>query len=291
MKRGLSALALTAVLSTGLMIAPPAHATEAVQTEAEWMDVNIGQPAINQEGIMYLPMRSTFTALGVELVWQPEGQTDKIKLKGATAGYQIFTKADDNGSYIGISKEGPWFETRMVNGQLFMPMAFLQELTNRTVYISGTTVGMIDYAPAYDNTGKNTNPLWKSVLSEYTYEAPPVVNTGATILRTAFQYQGVPYVWGGSTPAGFDCSGFTSYVYAQNGIGLPRTAAAQQSAATPVAMSDVQAGDLVFWGYPAYHVGIYIGDGQYIHAPAPGQTVSVGYVQWFPFSGAGRMAA
>lgn len=67
------------------------------------------------------------------------------------------------------------------------------------------------------------------------------------------------YVFGGTTPAGFDCSGYTSYVYAQNGISLPRTAAAQQSMATPV--SNPVPGDLVFWGYPAYHVGIYAGDG------------------------------
>src|SRR3712207_8136399 len=61
--------------------------------------------------------------------------------------------------------------------------------------------------------------------------------------------------------------------------------------ATPISFDQLQPGDLVFWGAPAYHVGIYIGDGQYIHAPTPGQVVSVGYTTWDPFTGAGRISA
>lgn len=89
--------------------------------------------------------------------------------------------------------------------------------------------------------------------------APAPAASGSGIIGTAAAYTGIMYVFGGTTPAGFDCSGYTSYVYAQNGISLPRTAAAQQSMATPV--SNPVPGDLVFWGYPAYHVGIYAGDG------------------------------
>lgn len=93
------------------------------------------------------------------------------------------------------------------------------------------------------------------------------------VIGVAMSLLGIYYVYGGSTPAGFDCSGFTSYVFRQVGISLPRTAAAQQAAATPV--SNPQPGDLVFFGYPAYHVGIYAGNGMMIDSPRTGAATSV----------------
>jgi len=83
----------------------------------------------------------------------------------------------------------------------------------------------------------------------------------------------VPYLWGGSTPAGFDCSGFTTYVFAQLGISLPRTAAQQKNFVTPV--SEPRPGDLVFYGSPAYHVGIYAGNNTMWDSARPGTVVSL----------------
>ncbi|MDN5794356.1 MAG: C40 family peptidase [Intrasporangium sp.] len=96
---------------------------------------------------------------------------------------------------------------------------------------------------------------------------------------------GVPYVYGGSSPSGFDCSGFTSWVYRQAGVSIPRTASAQQSAATRV--SSPRPGDLVFFGYPAYHVGIYVSPGRLIDAQRPGTTVG-NHSIWTTPSGYGR---
>ncbi|MER7073493.1 C40 family peptidase [Terrabacter sp. NPDC000476] len=90
------------------------------------------------------------------------------------------------------------------------------------------------------------------------------------IVGIAQAYSGVPYVYGGTTPNGFDCSGFTSFVYRQAGISIPRTASAQARAATPV--SDPRPGDLVFFGSPIYHVGIYVSPGRMIDAQRPGTT-------------------
>lgn len=90
-------------------------------------------------------------------------------------------------------------------------------------------------------------------------------------MSTAKSYIGTPYVYGGTTPSGFDCSGFTQYVFAQHGKSLPRTAEQQRQAATPV--SNPQPGDLVFFGAPAYHMGIYAGNGQIIDAGSSGSTV------------------
>ena len=96
---------------------------------------------------------------------------------------------------------------------------------------------------------------------------------------------GIPYVYGGSSPSGFDCSGFTSYVYRQAGISIPRTASQQQAAATRV--SNPQPGDLVFFGYPAYHVGIYVSPGRMIDAQRTG-TVIGNHSIWTTPSGYGR---
>lgn len=93
------------------------------------------------------------------------------------------------------------------------------------------------------------------------------------VVGIAMSLLGIYYVYGGSTPAGFDCSGFTSYVYRQVGVSLPRTAAGQQAAARRV--SSPQPGDLVFFGYPAYHVGIYAGNGMMIDSPRTGKATSL----------------
>ena len=89
------------------------------------------------------------------------------------------------------------------------------------------------------------------------------------IISYAQQFEGVPYVWGGSSPNGFDCSGFVQYVYAQNGIQLPRTADYQANVGQWVDKSQLQPGDLVFFAgdyVNVSHVGIYVGDGKMIHA-------------------------
>ncbi len=95
----------------------------------------------------------------------------------------------------------------------------------------------------------------------------------SSVLGTAESLVGTPYTYGGQSPEeGFDCSGFTMYVFAQHGVDLPRTADQQQSAATPV--SDPQPGDLVFFGAPAWHVGIYAGDGMMYDSGSEGSTVT-----------------
>jgi len=88
------------------------------------------------------------------------------------------------------------------------------------------------------------------------------------------RYLGVPYVWGGASPSGFDCSGLVMYVYAQVGVSLPHSSYAQYGMGVPVSMSDLQPGDLVFF-YGLGHVGIYVGGGNFIHAPHTGDVVKI----------------
>lgn len=101
--------------------------------------------------------------------------------------------------------------------------------------------------------------------------APGSAEFGATVLAIAARYAGVPYVYGGTSPAGFDCSGYTSYVYAQVGIKLPRTSSEQRAATRRISRSEAVPGDLVFM--PG-HVGIYAGGGMMWDAPSSGGYVS-----------------
>jgi peptidoglycan DL-endopeptidase CwlO len=98
-------------------------------------------------------------------------------------------------------------------------------------------------------------------------------NSSAVSIASA--QAGEPYVYGATGPNSFDCSGFTQYVYSQMGISIPRTTSEQQAAATPVSQSAAQPGDLIFIGSPAYHVGIYAGNGQFWTAPKSGDVVKL----------------
>ena len=127
--------------------------------------------------------------------------------------------------------------------------AVTQALQSRTSGTSGTS-------PASRSTTRYSNPAQSS---------SGIVNIARGLL-------GIPYVYGGESPSGFDCSGFTMYVFGKAGISIPRTASAQQRAATPV--SNPKPGDLVFFGSPAWHVGIYTGNGMMIDSPTTGKSTS-----------------
>ncbi len=120
--------------------------------------------------------------------------------------------------------------------------------------------------------------------------APPSQYSG--VVGIAMQYLGTPYVWGGSSPGGFDCSGFVMYVFGQMGAGLPHNAAAQYGVGVPISRDQLAPGDLVFFDGLG-HVGIYIGGGQFVHAPHTGDVVKVSSLgdSWYAstFVGARRI--
>lgn len=141
-----------------------------------------------------------------------------------------------------------------------------------------------------DNSGSSDNDYQEPTYEEPAYEEPAYEepayeepsydsSSSGSIVGTAQNYLGVPYVWGGTSPSGFDCSGFTQYVFRQCGYSINRTAAAQYSNGSYVSYDSLQAGDLVFFAntYSASgitHVGIYIGGGEFIHAANGGVKIS-----------------
>ena len=104
------------------------------------------------------------------------------------------------------------------------------------------------------------------------------------VVGIAMQYLGTPYVWGGSSPSGFDCSGFTMYVFSRVGVSIPRTVSTQYGAGVAVSRSELQPGDLVFFNGLG-HVGIYVGGNQFIHSPHTGDVVKISAMTGYYDSG------
>ena len=148
-----------------------------------------------------------------------------------------------------------------------------------------------NYASRYDALKKAESLISKGVIADYFIVGPQ--DFAATsrhagdnqhlrneIVRTAKQYIGIPYRWGGASPqAGFDCSGLTMVVYRLNGLDLPRSSGQQWRAGIPVKRGQLAKGDLVFFatagGRRVSHVGIYTGSGNFLHAPRRGRKIQI----------------
>lgn len=138
--------------------------------------------------------------------------------------------------------------------------------------------------------------ILKKVSKTFEFDAPTnlilkTVPNQIQIIKIARKYLGVPYVWGGNNPSGFDCSGFVQYVYRQCGKNLPRVTTQQEHCGKVISINQAQAGDLYFWGNrnATYHVAIACGDGKFIQAPAPGQNVMESSIDFFRPSFAVRL--
>ncbi|MCU1560889.1 C40 family peptidase [Mycetocola sp.] len=120
----------------------------------------------------------------------------------------------------------------------------------------------------------NTQNKFSGPSAEDLAKAPPYPNFSlAQVYSVALQYQGVPYVYGGATPAGFDCSGFVKYVYAQFGVSMPHSSTAQGNMGKRISIQDAVPGDLIV---SDGHIGFYAGDNKILHASRPGTPLRIG---------------
>jgi len=155
----------------------------------------------------------------------------------------------------------------------------------RAAFVVLTAVGVtLSPLPAMANTGTTAAPVAAAPAAAPTQAAQIAVNT-------ALAQQGKPYVWGGAGPDSYDCSGLMQYAYGAAGIYLPHSSSMQSTMGTPVAYSDLQPGDLVFFYTPVSHVAMYIGNGQIVQASTEGQPVAVTELAYMPdFNSARRVA-
>lgn len=149
----------------------------------------------------------------------------------------------------------------------------------------------IDQIPNVDQYVPSLSAQETTSTTNYSAEAPAqpaASSTGQQVVDAVYSKIGSPYGWGAAGPSTFDCSGLTSWAYAQAGKEIPRTSQAQASGGTPVAISDLQPGDIVAYYGGASHVGIYVGNGTIVDSLNSGSTVSERPLDYMPIHSAVR---
>ncbi len=160
----------------------------------------------------------------------------------------------------------------------------VMEVQQRIAMIQATTRG---FAPQPVAPTKSFATELNGVMKSQSVSSSGEVGEDAVDLASTFM--GTPYVWGGESPKGFDCSGLVKYVYGKLGVDLPRHSSDQAKAGVPVALADLQKGDLVFFGTPVDHVGIYAGNGKMVVAPHTGDVVKLQDVDFSRVTAARRV--
>lgn len=165
-----------------------------------------------------------------------------------------------------------------------------QELLTTVSQVSGNLVQLVASARAAQAQAAFNRFAVAGVLDFPTVGlvAGPSIQAG-TAVQAALAQVGKPYVWGATGPDAFDCSGLVQWAWARAGVALPRVAADQQAWAIHIPISQLAPGDLVFFGNPAHHVGIYVGGGRMVDAPHTGANVSVVPIWWESLAGFGRV--
>lgn len=162
------------------------------------------------------------------------------------------------------------------------------------IFLLGVIIAMAgcSWAPTHPSDAPVSRTTWSSWGDEVDAASS---QSAAQAVDLATGLLGVPYRWGGATPAGFDCSGLVYYTFRQAGLSVPRTSQQQYHAARPVPLEQAAPGDLVFFGQRGRisHVGIYLGDQRFIHAPETGRNVTIAHLDdgnyRTRFAGVGRI--
>lgn len=195
-------------------------------------------------------------------------QTVNVRKK-ADKTAELLTQLSLNTAVEVISEENGWSEIK-VNGQTgYISSSLLsatKQQTSRGAETSRQPVKDQDEKTQGTTSSSQPNSSQSSTDTNTNTNSTGGSASGSAVAAYANQFIGYPYVYGGTSPSGFDCSGFTSYVYRHFGVSLNRTAADQAFNGTSVSKSSLQPGDLVLFGSPIYHVGIYIGGGRMVHA-------------------------
>ena len=212
-----------------------------------------------QTGYMHQDFLDVTTRENAELGYGKINGSNVNIRSGPSTGYASIAKGGlgDTAYIIGINNQ--WF--KIIYG-------------NQVGYIRSDYLNLTEIP--YENRDSGKTPLFfrggksTGITPSASALKGGIATTGDAIVNTARKYIGVPYVWGGGTPSGFDCSGLVQYVFKAHGINLPRTSKQQWTAGTLISKSQLQPGDLVFFANTytsgVSHVGIYVGNNQFIHS-------------------------
>ncbi len=182
--------------------------------------------------------------------------------KEASTSSEIVTTLPVNTAVEVLLEENGWCKVKVSGKEGYIASTLLSDKKQETSRSSETT-RKAETTSTSQATNQNTT----------TTATAPASGNGAAVVEYAKQFIGIKYVYGGSSPStGFDCSGFTSYVYKNFGVSLPHSSGGQASVGTAVSKENLALGDLVIY---SGHVAIYVGGGQVIHAPRPGKTVCI----------------
>ncbi|MGX4584078.1 C40 family peptidase [Paenibacillus chitinolyticus] len=261
-----------AVLTAGLFAASDAHANAArsakVQVNDQLVNTEGTAPFIDSSNNLMIPLRPVAEKLGTQIGWERAGAQMSISVTGN--GHKITFTTGENQALVDGKKIDLPSKAQFLNNTVYVPMRFLADsLSIRVQWDNVNTIAI------FDADGQYHSPAWYATV-------PQKSQKENTIVATANQYKGVRYVYGGSSPSGFDCSGFVQYVYDKNGVDLPRSSASMYASAG-VKVSNPQPGDLVFFASNSkmQHVGIYVGADKFISATDDGVKVdSLGSAYW-----------
>jgi peptidoglycan endopeptidase LytE len=249
--------------------AAPTHASAAsivkVQINDDLVQFPDAQPFIDSSSNLQVPLRLLTEQLGYKVDWSMQGEM-QVNVKLTSNQNTIMLSTGGNQAIVNGAPKSLQGNAAFIEGRTFVPLRFISETFGSEIkWDAGNQVAIIK-ADGKEHQSAYTAPKPPA--------PPPTVVPSFTdqIVQSAYDHLGVPYAWGGTTPNGFDCSGFVQYVFAQKGIDLPRTASQMFSRGT--AVKDLKTGDLVFFARGSInHVGIYLGNGNFISATNHGVKV------------------
>ena len=271
--------------SSVLDVAPKGEVVVVVSQVGDWYKVVYNL----QTGYMHSDYVSVLTKENAELGYGKINGTCVNLRSGPSTSYNAVAQGNKNDKVYIIGLNTGWYKVLYSSKICYIRSDYVdlteipyenQASSKSPIFFrDGKSTGVPVSAGALNgNTGNSSNGSSGGNTGSGNSGNSNTSATGAKIVECAKQYLGVPYVWGGASPSGFDCSGFVYYVLNSVGVSVPRSLAEQQKLGTYVAKSDLQPGDIVYFQNTyttgISHVGIYVGDGKFIHAPSSGKVVS-----------------
>lgn len=225
-----------------------------VQVNDQLVGFPDAQPFLDDGANLLVPIRFVTEKMGCKVGWSSEKDTVSVTIAGLNQTISLKTgesNAKVSGKTVSLDSKAAFRD-----GRVYVPLRFVVEAFGVNVQWDNNNRIVI-----VDADGKYHGPAW------YVQKEAPAESIPSKLLNTAYQFKGTPYVWGGTEPDGFDCSGFVGYVFRSYGIHLPRTSQEMYNEAGGQ-VSDPKPGDLVFFSRSGevYHVGIYVGNGNFISA-------------------------